>query len=367
MPERSLRLPRLRLELRTERSKLAIVGVSIFAVAATFAVAVVLLAILGKSPLRVGDAFFVQPLSSVNGLSEIVLKTGPLLLIAQGLAVGYRADVWNIGAEGQLIVGGIAAGAIALACQNSNSVLILPAMIIVGGLAGAAWAAIAAFLRVRCNASEILTTFMLSGVALQLLYYLVTGPLRDPAGLNFPQSATFNDAALFGTLIPGTRANTSVLMGIAATIIAYVFMERSVHGFRLVVSGLAPNAARYAGFSESRAVWVGLLAGGACAGLAGVGEVAGPIGMLQRVLSPGYGFAAIIVAFLGGLHPIGIVFAAVLMALIYVGGDFALVSAGVPTAFTTIFESLLLVFYLAGALLMTYRVRVLPRGARATR
>jgi ABC-type uncharacterized transport system permease subunit len=371
MPERQsrpslLHLPGLRLELRTEQSRFAIVGVSIFAVAATFVVAAILLAILGKSPIRVANAFFVQPLTSVNGLSEIVLKAGPLLLIAQGLAVGYRANVWNIGAEGQLIIGGIAAGALALAFQDSNSVLILPAMIVAGAAAGAAWAGIAAFLRVRCNASEILTTFMLSGVALQLLYYLVTGPLRDPAGLNFPQSAIFNDAALFGTLVPNTRANTSVLIGLVATVVAYIFMERSVHGFRLIVGGLAPNAARYAGFSESRAVWIGLLAGGACAGLAGVGEVAGPIGMLQRVLSPGYGFAAIIVAFLGGLHPIGIVFAAVLMGLLYVGGDFALVGASVPTAFATIFQSLLLVFYLAGALLMGYRVRFVPRAGRVT-
>jgi general nucleoside transport system permease protein len=357
-------LSRLRLEQRTEQSRFAIVGVSAFAIVATFAVAVVLLAILGKSPLRVADAFFIQPLSSVNGLSEIVLKTGPLLLIAQGLAVGYRADVWNIGAEGQLIIGGIAAGMLALTFPDSQSVLLLPAMIVIGGLAGAVWAGIAAFLRVRCNASEILTTFMLSGVALQLLYYLVTGPMRDPGGLNFPQSAVFGDAAMFGALIPDTRANTSLLLGIAATLIAYVFMQRSIHGYRLVVGGLAPNAARYAGFSEARAVWIGLLAGGACAGLAGVGEVAGPIGMLQRVLSPGYGFAAIIVAFLGGLHPIGIVFAAILMAFIYVGGDFALVSASVPTAFTAIFQGLLLVFYLAGALFVTYRVRVVPRAAR---
>jgi simple sugar transport system permease protein len=364
MPEALSRLPRLRLELRAEKSRLAVVGVSLFAIVATFAVAAIMLGILGKSPIRVADAFFVQPLSSRNGLAEIVLKTGPLLLIAQGLAIGYRADVWNIGAEGQLIIGAIAAGALALACGDSDSPLILPAMIVVGALAGAAWAGIAAVLRVRCNASEILTTFMLSGVALQLLYYLVTGPLRDPAGLNFPQSPTFGDAAMFGTLIPNTRANTSVLMGLAATIVAYVFMERSVHGFRLIVGGLAPNAARYAGFSESRAVWIGLLAGGACAGLAGVGEVAGPIGMLQRVLSPGYGFAAIIVAFLGGLHPIGILFAAALMGLLYVGGDFALVSASVPTAFTTIFQSLLLVFYLAGALLMNYRLRLVPRHVR---
>jgi general nucleoside transport system permease protein len=338
-------LLQLKLELRTAHSRFVAFGVSLMAVALTFAVSMILLAILGKSPLRVANAFFIQPVTSLYGVGEILLKTGPLLLIAQGLAVGYRANVWNIGAEGQLIVGAIAASVLALVFDTSNSSFLLPAMIIVGALAGAAWAGIAAFLRVRWNANEILTTFMLSSIALQLLYYLVTGPLRDPNGQNFPQSALFSDAALFGTLISSTRANTSLLLGLAATLIAYVFMQHSIHGFRLMVSGLAPRAAQYAGFGEARAIWIGLIAGGACAGIAGVGEVAGPIGMLQRVLSPGYGFAAIIVAFLGGLHPIGIVFAAVLMALLHVGGDFALVSASVPNAFATIFQSLLLVFF----------------------
>jgi len=355
-------LLQLKLELRTAHSRFIVVGVSLIAVAATFAVCMILLAILGMSPLRVANAFFIQPFTSLYGIGEILLKTGPLLLIAQGLAVGYRANVWNIGAEGQLIVGSIAASVLALLFETSNSSFLLPAMIIVGALAGAAWAAIAAFLRVRWNANEILTTFMLSSIALQLLYYLVTGPLRDPNGQNFPQSALFSDAALFGTLISGTRANTSLLLGLAVTIVAYVFMQHSIHGFRLMVSGLAPRAARYAGFGEARAIWIGLIAGGACAGIAGVGEVAGPIGMLQRVLSPGYGFAAIIVAFLGGLHPIGIVFAAVLMALLYVGGDCALVSASVPKAFATIFQSLLLIFFLAGAFLAVYRVRLVRRS-----
>jgi ABC-type uncharacterized transport system permease subunit len=358
-------LLQLKLELRTAHSRFVAFGVSLMAVALTFAVSMILLAILGKSPLRVANAFFIQPVTSLYGVGEILLKTGPLLLIAQGLAVGYRANVWNIGAEGQLIVGAIAASVLALVFDTSNSSFLLPAMIIVGALAGAAWAGIAAFLRVRWKANEILTTFMLSSIALQLLYYIVTGPLRDPNGQNFPQSALFSDAALFGTLISSTRANTSLLLGLAATLIAYVFMQHSIHGFRLMVSGLAPRAAQYAGFGEARAIWIGLIAGGACAGIAGVGEVAGPIGMLQRVLSPGYGFAAIIVAFLGGLHPIGIVLAAVLMALLYVGGDFALVSASVPNAFATIFQSLLLVFFLAGTFLAIYRVRLVRRDGEA--
>jgi ABC-type uncharacterized transport system permease subunit len=345
-----------RLQPRVERARGAAVAVPLIAVAATLIAGTILFGAIGRSPGAVIYSFFIQPLTSWNGIGEVLLKTGPLLLIAQGLAIGYRAQVWNIGAEGQLIVGAIAAAALAIRFDGTASPLLLPAMIVAGGLAGAAWAGIAAWLRTRFNANEILTTFMLSSIALQLLYYLVSGPMRDPMGYNFPQSILFGDAALFGPLIAGTRANTSLLIGIAATALAWFFMQRSIHGFRLVVGGLSPGAASYAGFSQARAVWIGLLAGGICAGLAGVGEVAGPLGMLQRNLSPGYGFAAIIVAFLGGLHPVGIVFAALLMAVIYVGSDFALVSAGVPNAAATIFQGLLLVFYLASSILIGYRI-----------
>ena len=357
----------LRLQPRTERAHGALLTVPLLAVAATLVSGAVLFAILGRSPSAVLYAFFIQPFTTWNGVGEVLLKTGPLLLIAQGLAVGYRAQVWNIGAEGQLIVGAIAASTLAIGFDGTTSPLLLPAMMLAGGVCGAAWAGIAALLRTRFHANEILTTFMLSSVALQLLYYVVSGPLKDPMGMNFPQSILFSDAALFGPLIAGTRANTSLVIGLVATAVAWVFMQRSIHGFRLIVGGLSPDAARYAGFSETQSVWIGLLVGGACAGLAGVGEVAGPLGMLQRNLSPGYGFAAIIVAFLGGLHPIGIVFAAFLMALIYVGGDFALVSAGVPNAAVTIFQGLLLVFYLASSILIGYRVviRQPARGAPA--
>lgn len=340
---------------RTERSLAATVLVPALAVALTLISGTLLLSFIGKSPGAVIHAFFIQPLSSVNGIGEVLLKAGPLILIAQGLAIGYRANVWNIGAEGQLTVGAIAGGWLAIVFERSDSVLLLPAMVLAGAIAGAAWAGIAAALRTAFSASEILTTFMLSSVALQLLYYLVTGPLRDPMGMNFPQSIVFGDAALFGALIPGTRANTSLLIALVVTAACWFFMSRTIQGFRLVVGGLAPDAARYAGYSSARAVWLSLLIGGACAGLAGVGEVAGPLGMLQRNLSPGYGYAAIIVAFLGGLHPAGIVLAGLLMALIYVGGDFAVVTAGVPNASATILQGMLLVFYLACSLLFSHR------------
>ena len=229
-------------------------------------------------------------------------------------------------------------------------------MILAGMAGGMFWAGIAAYLRVRFNANEILVTFMLSSVALQILYYLVIGPLKNPSGFNFPQSMPFGDAALFGIILEGTRANASLLIGLAATVLAFVFMHHSLPGYKLMVSGFTPRAARYAGFAESQAVWLGLLIGGAAAGLAGVGEVAGPIGQLQRTISPGYGFAGIIVAFLGGLHPIGICFAALFMAVLYVGGDMALITVGIPKAATTIFQGMLLVFYLASYLFVYYRI-----------
>ncbi|OED36416.1 sugar ABC transporter permease [Chromatiales bacterium (ex Bugula neritina AB1)] len=347
----------LRLVPRTEQSLLAQILVPLTAIGLTLIAGAIMFTLLGKSPLDAFYAFFIEPLTTRYGIGEVLLKTGPLLLIAQGLAIGFRARVWNIGAEGQLLLGAIASGSIALHFNDTDSIWLLPGMIIAGTLAGAAWAAIAAWLRTSFNANEILVTFMLSSIALQLLYYLVTGPLRDPMGMNFPQSALFEDAALFDPLISGTRVNSSLYLALVATVVAWVFVQRSVPGYKLLVSGLAPRAARYAGFAENRAVWMGLLIGGAAAGMAGVGEVAGPLGLLQRNISPGYGFAAIIVAFLGGLHPIGIIFAAFFMALIYVGGDMSLVSVGIPNASTTLFQGMLLVFYLACYLFVHYRLK----------
>ncbi|HEU5097155.1 MAG TPA: ABC transporter permease, partial [Reyranella sp.] len=187
--------------------------------------------------------------------------------------------------------------------------------------------------------------------------YLVAGPLRDPMGFNFPQSALFPDVAMLPLLIEGTRVNASLFVGLAATVLAWFFVERSMMGYRLEVGGTAPNAARYAGFSEAQAVWLSLLIGGAAAGLVGVFEVAGPLGQLQRVVSPGYGFAAIIVAFLGGLNAVGILFAAFFMAIIFVGGDIAQTAADVPYQVNTVLQGVLLVSYIAARLFVDYRVR----------
>lgn len=317
----------------------------------------ILFAIYGVSPIKGLQAVFIEPLQSKYGIGEVLLKMAPLLLIAQGLAIGFRAQVWNIGAEGQLILGAIAASVLAIHFDGSTSPFLLPAMIVAGMLAGMAWAGIAAFLRTQFNANEILVTFMLTSVALQLLYYLVTGPLKDPMGFNFPQSISFGPSATFPLILSGTRANASLYMGLFATFAAWVFVKYSYANYKLSVGGLASGAAFYAGFSSKKAIWLALLISGGAAGLAGVGEVAGPLGQLQRNLSPGYGYAGIIVAVLGGLHPIGILFASAIMALVYVGGDFALLSVGVPDAVTGILQGILLISYLACSLLLTMKPR----------
>ena len=361
----SLSMSRLVIEARPERSLWAPVQVSLLAVFLTCLGGAVLFMIYGVSPLKGLDAIFIDPLRTTYGIGEILLKMAPLLLIAQGLAIGFRAQIWNIGAEGQLIVGAIAASAIAIHFDGSSSPLLLPGMVVAGMIGGMFWAGIAAYLRAQFNANEILVTFMLTSVALQLLYYLVAGPMRDPMGFNFPQSISFGPGATFPILIPGTRVNASLFIGLAVSVVALIFVQRSLAGYKMSVGGIAPNAAMYAGFSSKKAIWLALLISGGTAGLAGVGEVAGPLGMLQRNVSPGYGYAGIIVAVLGGLHPIGIIFASALMALVYVGGDFALLSVGVPNAVTGIFQGMLLTFYLACSFLLTSRIRWITPDALA--
>jgi simple sugar transport system permease protein len=219
-------------------------------------------------------------------------------------------------------------------------------------------------LRTRFNTNEILVSLMLVYVAGLLLSFLVHGPWRDPQGFNFPQSKEFSPSALFPILIEGTRLNFNFLIALLAIFAGWVFMNRSFAGYKMRVGGLADAAAKYAGFSASRTVWIGMLVGGATAGLAGVGEVAGPIGQLLPSVSPGYGFAAIIVAFVGRLHPLGILLASILMSLLYLGGESAQMALNLPSAITGLFQGILLFFLLGSDVFINYRVKVV-RPVRA--
>jgi simple sugar transport system permease protein len=350
---------RVFLEARPQPSRIAVWLAPLLATAATLDVGFAVFEAFGKDPLAAFNAFFIQPVASRYGVAELLLKATPLMMIATGLAVGYRANVWNIGAEGQLTLGALAGGGIVLALGDTQApaALLLPAMFVAGALAGMAWAAIPAWLRTRFNANEILTSLMLVYVATLLLSWLVHGPWRDPEGYNFPQSKLFAENALLPNLLPETRLNAGFLLALAIVAIAWLFVRRHIVGFEMRVAGLAPAAANYAGISARRNVWLGMLAGGACAGLAGVGEAAGPIGQLLPSMSPGYGFAAIIVAFVGRLHPLGIALASILMSLLYLGGESAQMNLALPSAVTGLFQGTLLFFLLAADVFVNYRVR----------
>ena len=357
---------RLELEARPEPSRLMGWMSPVIAAALTVVAGFILFSALGKNPLQAFYTFFIYPIRDLNGITELLLKASPLMLIGVGLACGYRANVWNIGAEGQLILGAIFAGGVALAFHGSESKMVLVLMFIAGAIGGMLWAAIPALLRTRFNTNEILVSLMLVYVASLLLSWLVHEPWRDPEGFNFPQSKQFTEGSLYPILIENTRLNVGFLVALAAVAIGYVFLNRSFLGFQLRVAGLAPDAARYAGFNANRMVWLGMLVSGACAGIAGMGEIAGPIGQLLPSVSPGYGFAAIIVAFVGRLHPVGILLASLLMSLLYLGGEAAQMGLALPSAMTGLFQGLLLFFLLGSDVFINYRVRVVrPAAAKA--
>lgn len=349
----------IRLVPRQQPSRLYSYLSPVVAVVATVLSGAVLFAILGFEPLDPLFNFFIKPLLGPSGLTNLLGKATPLVLIATGLAMGFRANVWNIGAEGQFTIGAVFAGGVALAFYNVDSPLILPAMFIAGALGGAAWGAIPALLRTRFNASELLVSLMLVLVATQVLLYLVHGPWKDPDGFAFPESRLFNSSATLPRMF-GTRINIGFPIALVAVAAAWLVMGRSLLGFQIKVSGAAPLAARFAGFSANRIIWVTLLAGGGLAGIAGMVEVSGTIGQLVPVISPGFGFTAIIVAFLGRLNPIGILFAGLLMALSFLGGETVQIENGLPRSIGGLFQGVLLFYLLAADVLIMHRI-VLPK------
>ncbi len=349
------RLPRL--EARPEPSAAMRYASPLIAVMLTLAGGLFVFAALGKDPIEGFRVFFASPLKDAYGVAELLLKATPLMLIAVGLSVGFRANVWNIGAEGQYILGAVAGTGIALLFEGRASPVLLPLMVVAGAVGGALWASIAAVLKTRFNASEILVSLMLVYIAQLFVSWLVHGPWKDPEGFNFPQTRMFHDAAMLPILFEGTRLNAAFVLALSALLIGHVFMYRSFAGFRMQVAGQAPAAASYAGFSAKRTIWTGLVAGGAMAGVAGMAEVSGPMGQLTEHVSNNYGFAAIIVAFVGRLNPVGIFFASLLMALLYLGGEQAQQILNLPSSISKVFQGMLLFFLLGADVFVGYRLR----------
>src|SRR5438445_453772 len=319
------------LEKRAERSNTIALVSPLIAIGLTIVTMTVLFAILGKNPLLALQAYFIAPLTDGYSLQEIAVKATPLVMIAVGLSLCYLANAWNIGAEGQFLIGAVAGSWIAVKTQGTDAgAWVLPAMFVLAAAAGALYALIPAICKVKFGASEILTSLMLVYVADLLLDYLVRGPWRDPNGFNFPTTAEFDPVATVPVLIEETRLHLGALIAVVVVAVALVLIGRTVKGFEIKVVGAAPRAARFAGFSADKLVILTFLISGALAGLAGIIEVAGPVGHLQPNFSPGYGFTAIIVAFLGRLNPVGILIAGLFLVIPLIGAAQALYAIKIP-------------------------------------
>ena len=347
----------LKLERRPQPSEMWRYGSPVLALILTVAMGIGLFVLLGKDPVRGLQMFFWEPLKSAYALGELMVKATPLLIIALGLAVAYRSNVWNIGAEGQFVIGAVAASGVALLADKETGRWIVVAVVLAGMIGGMCWAGLVAWLKDRFYANEILVSLMLVYVADMVLGYLVYGPWKDPAGYNFPQSKAFEAVAQIPRLMSGSRVSAGLILALLGVVAVWIFLFRTRAGFAQQVGGLAPAAARYAGYSSSKALWTALLVSGGAAGLAGALEVAGPIGQLTPYVPAGYGFAAIIVAYVGRLHPVGMVFSAVLMSMFYIGGELAQSRMGLPKSITGVFQGLLLFTLLACDTLVTYRLR----------
>jgi ABC-type uncharacterized transport system permease subunit len=348
------------LEKRAERSTLIAVASPLIAIALTLVTMAILFAILGKNPIAALIVYFIDPLTDSYSVQELVVKATPLVMIAVGLSLCYIANIWNIGAEGQFIIGAVCGSWLAVRTNGTDAgYWVLPAMLFLGALGGALYALIPAICRVYFGASEILTSLMLVYVADLFEDYLVRGPWRDPKGLNFPTTADFDPVATVPTLIEGGRMHAGSILALVVVMLATVLLGRMIMGFEIRLVGAAPRAARFSGFNADRLVLFTFAVSGALAGLAGIIEVAGPIGHLQPSISPGYGFTAIIVAFLGRLNPVGILIAGLFLALTFIGGEEAQISMKVPLDLTKVFQGILLFYVLACDSLIVYRIRLL--------
>ena len=314
---------------------------------------------LGFNPIEALKFFFVTPISNLYGFSELLLKATPLCLIAIGLSFCFKSNNWNIGAEGQLTFGAIVGGGVALLFYDQEGFYILPTIIIAGALGGMFFALIPAVLKTYFNTNEILVSLMLVYVSKLLLDYLVVGPWSNPEGFNFPETRQFSNSARMPLLFEGLRIHAGIFLALLAVMLSWFVLYKTYLGFQIKVSGLSLKTAKYAGFKGKTMILVVFMISGVCAGLAGVGEITGPIGQLHRMISPDYGFTAIIVAFLGRLNPFGIIFASLIVALTYLGAETAQIFLQIPKYTGQVFQGMILFFLLASDYLLFFKIKIL--------
>ncbi|NNE21202.1 MAG: ABC transporter permease [Rhizobiales bacterium] len=333
----------------------------LIAIALTVLVGGIIFAVRGLNPFYALYIYFIDPVMSLWSIEQLVVKATPLILIGVGLAICFTANVWNIGAEGQLTMGAVFGGLLPVMFPEFQSPLVMPLMLLLGVIGGMAYAAIPALLKNRFGANEILTSLMLVYVAGFILDWLVRGPWRDPMGFNFPKTVTFDGWQLLPTF--GGTIHMGAVLAVVAVVVLAVVMGRTLKGFEILVLGNAPRAGAFAGFSRTKIVLFSFLLSGGLAGLAGIGEVMSTVGQLQPTISPGYGFTAIIVAFLGRLNPIGVLFAGLMLGISYLGGEAAQVTLGMSDKIAKVFQGILLFFILACDSMILYRIRLIT-GAK---
>jgi len=310
----------------------------------------------GTDPVSTFAAMARGAFGSSNGFSETLVKAIPLMLTGLGVALAFKLKFWNIGAEGQLMFGGIAAAGVGLFLSDGiPPSLVLPACILAGCLGGALWASIPAFLKTRLNVDETLVTLMMNYVAILFAEYLYYGPWRDPKGYGFPGSAPLPEYAWLPRLFG--RAHMGLYFALALALVLWVIIKRTRWGFELAIIGASPKAARYQGIAVGRNIFLAILLSGAFSGLAGACEVTAISHRLQQGLNLGYGFTAIIIAWMSQLNPLAIPFVALLMGGILVGGDQVQLMMGLPSSMGIVMQGLILFPMLAGSLFTEYRMR----------
>jgi simple sugar transport system permease protein len=361
----SERLPTILFEKRLTRSRRASVLVPILSFILALVFGGIILLLFGINPLEAYQVMVKGSLGSGYALSETLVKAIPLMLTGLGVSIAFRMLFWNIGAEGQLAWGGIAAAFVALFLSDYvPGFMLIPLMMILAILAGAMWALIPAALKAWIGVNEILTTLMMNYIAILLVEFLYTGPWRDPEGYGFPGTAQFPEAAWLPRL--AGRVHAGLIIAILAAALVWFILSRTRWGYEIRVIGENPKAARYSGMNIARNIVLVMLLSGGLAGLAGMAEVSGIAHRLYQGLTIGTGYTAIIVAWLANLNPWGVLLVAFLMAALLVGGDQIQIALGLPAAVAGVLQGAILFFVLGGSIFVNYRVRIIRPEAETT-
>ncbi|MGA1846581.1 ABC transporter permease [Deferribacter abyssi] len=346
---------RIKITKRSEQNRGVLLIAPFVAILLSFIVVGIFLYANGLNPYNVFKDMFVESLGSFYGFSETLVKTTPLILCGLGVALAFKMELWNIGAEGQLYIGAFGASLIALYYPINNHFLMLLAMFLSAGIFSGIWGMIPGFLKAKWNVNEIIVTLLMNYIAILWVDYLVYGPWKDPKGFNFPLTKQFPDMARLGYYFD-TRLHTGFFIALVFVVLFYILIEKTIWGYEIRVIGNNPNAAKYAGINYEKNVIIVMFISGLLSGIAGFSEVAGVTYRLQHGISPGYGYTAIIVAWLARRSALGVLLVSFIMGVLFVGNDALQINYQLPVAFINAFQGLILFFVISSEFFVNYRI-----------